>query len=233
MTIKEKVLTSCKTSFAKYGLKKDELTKLVDQIVSGRGLTDESTDEDVTKAITAVEPYVGMMQTAFNRAVSETTKKYEGWVDPKATPTPPTGTPAPTVPPAAETPLTAEAVAKMIAEVKNDQQKAVNEAVAAALAPYKEREERTRLATLLQGNEKLKNIPEVFRSRYQLDKEENLDSVVEQINNDFTAMKQALVADGTFVSAPTTSTPQSEQDDFIKRMEGFAQRNAPKPDSAS
>ena len=233
MTIKEKVLASCKTSFAKYGLKKDELAKLVDQIVAGRGLTDESTDEDVTKAITAVEPYVGMMQAAFNRAVSETAKKYEGWVDPKATPTPPTNTPAPPVPPATETPLTAEAVAKMIAEVKNDQQKAVNEAVAAALAPYKEREERTRLAALLQSNEKLKNVPEVFRSRYQLDKEENLDSVVEQINNDFTTMKQALVADGTFVSAPTTSTPQSEQDDFIKRMEGFAQRNAPKPEGAS
>ena len=226
MTIKEKVLASCKTSFAKYGLKKDELAKLVDQIIAGRGLTDESTDENVTEAITAVEPYVGMMQAAFNRAVSETAKKYEGWVDPKATPTPP-------VPPATETPLTAEAVAKMIAEVKNDQQKAVNEAVAAALAPYKEREERTRLAALLQSNEKLKNVPEVFRSRYQLDKEENLDSVVEQINNDFTTMKQALVADGTFVSAPTTSTPQSEQDDFIKRMEGFAQRNAPKPEGAS
>lgn len=233
MTIKEKVLASCRTSFAKYGLKKDELAKLVDQIVAGRGLTDESTDEDVTKAITAVEPYVGMMQAAFNRAVSETVKKYEGWVDPKATPTPPTNTPAPPVPPATETPLTAEAVAKMIAEVKNDQQKAVNEAVAAALAPFKEREERTRLAALLQSNEKLKNVPEVFRSRYQLDKEENLDSVVEQINNDFTTMKQALVADGTFVSAPTTSTPQSEQDDFIKRMEGFAQRNAHKSEGAS
>lgn len=226
MTIKEKVLASCKTSFAKYGLKKDELAKLVDQIVAGRGLTDESTDENVTEAITAVEPYVGMMQAAFNRAVSETAKKYEGWVDPKATPTPP-------VPPATETPLTAEDVAKMIAEVKNDQQKAVNEAVEAALAPYKEREERARLAALLQSNEKLKNVPEVFRSRYQLDKEENLDSVVDQINNDFTTMKQALVADGTFVTAPTTSTPQSEQDDFIKRMEGFAQRNAPKSEGAS
>lgn len=233
MTIKEKVLASCKTSFAKYGLKKDELAKLVDQIVAGRGLTDESTDENVTEAITAVEPYVGMMQAAFNRAVSETAKKYEGWVDPKANPTPPTNPPAPPVPPTTETPLTAEAVAKMIAEVKNDQQKAVNEAVAAALAPYKEREERTRLAALLQSNEKLKNVPEVFRSRYQLDKEENLESVVEQINNDFTTMKQALVADGTFVSAPTTSTPQSEQDDFIKRMEGFAQRNAHKPEGAS
>ena len=233
MTIKERVLASCKTSFAKYGLKKDELAKLVDQIVAGRGLTDESTDENVTEAITAVEPYVGMMQAAFNRAVSETAKKYEGWVDRKATPTPPTNTPTPPVLSTTETPLTAEAVAKMIAEVKNDQQKAVNEAVAAALAPYKEREERTRLATLLQSNEKLKNVPEVFRSRYQLDKEENLDSVVEQINNDFTEMKQKLVADGIFVSAPTTSTPQSEQDDFIKRMEGFAQRNAPKPEGAS
>lgn len=234
MTIKEKVLASCKTSFAKYGLKKDELAKLVDQIVAGRGLTDESTDENVTEAITAVEPYVGMMQSSFNRAVSETTKKYEGWVDPKANPTPQTTAPIPPTSPATtEAPLTAEAVAKMIAEVKNDQQKAVNEAVAAALAPYKEREERTRLAALLQSNEKLKNVPEVFRSRYQLDKEENLDSVVEQINNDFTTMKQALVADGTFVSAPTTSTPQSEQDDFIKRMEGFVQRNTPKPEGAS
>lgn len=234
MTIKEKVLASCKTSFAKYGLKKDELAKLVDQIVASRGLTDESTDENVTEAITAVEPYVGMMQSSFNRAVSETTKKYEGWVDPKANPTPQTTAPIPPTSPATtEAPLTAEAVAKMIAEVKNDQQKAVNEAVAAALAPYKEREERTRLAALLQSNEKLKNVPEVFRSRYQLDKEENLDSVVEQINNDFTEMKQKLVADGIFVSAPTTSTPQSEQDDFIKRMEGFAQRNAPKPEGAS
>lgn len=77
MAIKEKVLASCKTSFAKYGLKKDELSKLVDQIIAGRGLTDESTDEDVTKAITAVEPYVGMMQSSFNRAVSEIEAKYK------------------------------------------------------------------------------------------------------------------------------------------------------------
>ena len=229
MTIKEKVLASCKTSYAKYGLKKDELSKLVDQIIAGRGLTDESTDEDVTKAVTAVEPYVGMMQMAFNRAVSETAKKYDGWIDPKANPQPPT--PTPPTPPTA--PLTADAVAKMIAEASTNNQKAINDAVAAALAPYKEREEKARLSALLQGNEKLKDIPQVFRSRYTLDKEENLDNVVEQISNDYTAMKQELVASGTFVTAPTTSTPQSEQQDFIKRMEGFSQRNAPKPDGAA
>ncbi len=227
MAIKEKVLASCKTSFAKYGLKKDELSKLVDQIIASRGLTDESTDEDVTKAITAVEPYVGMMQSSFNRAVSETESKYKGWVKPTDPPVPPT----PTTP--TNAPLTADDVARMIADAKNDQQKAITDAVTAALAPYKEREEKARLSALLQSNEKLKDIPEVFRSRYTLDNEENLNNVVEQITSDYTALKQSLVANGTFVTAPTTSTPQSEQDDFIKRMEGFAERNAPKPEGAT
>ena len=224
MAIKEKVLASCKTSFAKYGLKKDELSKLVDQIISGRGLTDESTDEDVTKAITAVEPYVGMMQSAFNRAVTETEIKYKGWVKPTDPPVPPT----PPTPPT-DAPLTADAVAKMIAESNANQQKAISDAVAAALAPYKEREEKARLSALLQSNEKLKDVPEIFRSRYTLDNEKNLDTVVEQITNDYTALKQSLVSNGTFVTAPTTSTPQSEQDDFIKSMKGFAERNATKP----
>ena len=231
MAIKEKVLASCKTSFAKYGLKKDELSKLVDQIIASRGLTDESTDEDVTKAITAVEPYVGMMQSSFNRAVSETELKYKGWVKPTDPPVPPTP-PAPKTPPT-NAPLTADDVARMITDAKNDQQKAISDAVAAALAPYKEREEKARLSALLQSNEKLKDVPEVFRSRYTLDNEENLDKVVEQITSDYTALKQSLVANGTFVTAPTTSTPQTEQQDFIKRMEGFAERTAPKPEGAT
>lgn len=231
MAIKEKVLASCKTSFAKYGLKKDELSKLVDQIIASRGLTDESTDEDVTKAITAVEPYVGMMQSSFNRAVSETELKYKGWTKPTDPPVPPTPPTPPTTPTNAS--LTADDVARMIADAKNDQQKAISDAVAAALAPYKEREEKARLSALLQSNEKLKDVPEVFRTRYTLDNEENLDKVVEQITSDYTALKQSLVANGTFVTAPTTSTPQTEQQDFIKRMEGFVERNTPKPEGAA
>ena len=114
MTIKEKVLTSAKTSFAKYGLKKDELSKLVDQIVASRGLTDESKDEDVTSAITAVEPYVGMMQSLFNRAVSETTKKFDGWIDPNDPNYKPSTPPTPPVPTAGV--LTQEIVQQMISE---------------------------------------------------------------------------------------------------------------------
>lgn len=221
MTIKEKVLSSVKTSFAKYGLKKDELSKLVDLIVASRGLTDESKDEDVTSAITAVEPYVGMMQSSFNRAVSETTKKFDGWIDPND----PNNKPTPPVPP---TGLTQEQVQQMIAEATKGNQQAIKEAVAAAIAPYKEKEERARLNDLFGKSDKLKDIPEQFRSRYQLDKEENLETLAQQCADDWTALKQSLVASGSFVEAPKATSPEDEQNDFIKMMQGFSERNAPK-----
>lgn len=227
MTIKEKVLASAKTSFAKYGLKKDELSKLVDLIVASRGLTDESKDEDVTSAISAVEPYVGMMQSSFNRAVSETTKKFEGWIDPNDTnhKTTPPVSPTPPVP---STGLTQEQVQQMIAEATKSTQKAVSEAVAAAIAPYKEKEERARLDDLFSKSEKLKDVPQQFRSRYQLDKEENLETLAQQCADDWTALKQSLVANGSFVEAPKATSPEDEQNDFIKKMQGFSERNAPK-----
>lgn len=227
MTIKDRVLSSAKTSFAKYGLKKDELSKLVDLIIASRGLTDESKDENVTSAITAVEPYVGMMQSSFNRAVSETTKKFDGWIDPND----PNNKPTPPVPPTSPvspTGLTQEQVQQMIAEANANNQKAISDAVAQALAPYKEREEKARLTSLLQGNEKLKDIPEVFRTRYQLDKEENLDATVQKITDDWTSLKQGLVSSGQYVEAPKATSKADEQNDFIKAMQGYSERNAPK-----
>ncbi len=224
MAIKEKVLASAKTSFAKYGLKKDELSRLADQIVANRGLTDESKDEDVTDAIVAFEPFVGLMQSMFNRAVSETGKKYEGWV----TPTEPkvkTIEPSPTQQTGM---LTAEQVQKMIAESVANNQKAIDDAVATALAPFKEREEKTRLTSLLQDNPKIKDIPEVFRSRYSLDKEDNLDATLQKITDDWVTTKQSLVSSGQYVEAPRVASVSQAQDDFAKRMQGFAERNTPK-----
>ena len=229
MTIKDRVLASAKTSFAKYGLKKDELSKLVDLIIASRGLTDESKDENVTSAITAVEPYVGMMQSSFNRAVSETTKKFDGWIDPNDPNNKPTPKVPPT-PPVSTTGLTQEQVQQMIAEASANNQKAISDAVAQALAPYKEREEKARLTSLLQGNEKLKDIPEVFRTRYQLDKEENLDATVQKITDDWTTLKQGLVSSGQYVEAPKATSKADEQNDFIKAMQGYSERNAPKPE---
>lgn len=226
MTIKDRVLAASKTSFAKYGLKSRELSTLVDQIVANRGLTDESKDEDVNSAITAFEPVVGLMQTMFNRAQIETEKKFEGWIDPNK-PTPPT---PPTPPVAPEGALTTEQVQKMIAEASANNQKAISDAVAQALAPYKEREEKARLTSLLQGNEKLKDIPEVFRTRYQLDKEENLDATVQKITDEWTTLKQGLVSSGQYVEAPKATSKTDEQNEFIKALQGYSERNAPKPE---
>lgn len=229
MAIKDRVLAASKTSFAKYGLKSRELSTLVDQIIANRGLTDESKDEDVNGAITAFEPVVGLMQTMFNRAQIETEKKFEGWVDPNDPNNKPTP-PVPPTPPVSPTGLTQEQVQQMIAEASANNQKAISDAVAQAIAPYKEREEKARLTSLLQGNEKLKDIPEVFRTRYQLDKEENLDATVQKITDEWTALKQGLVSSGQYVEAPKATSKADEQNDFIKAMQGYSERNAPKPE---
>lgn len=226
MTIKERVLATAKTSFAKYGLKKEELDKLVSQIATG--LTEESSDEDVTKAVNGIEPYVGMMQSVYNRAVSETNDKYKGWKKPDdpQPPTPPTP-PTPPAPPTSS--LTAEQVAKMIADANTNNQKAIADAVAAAIAPFKEKEQKEHLSALLQGSEKLKDIPQAFRSRYSLEKEEDLESIAQKVVDDYTALKQDMISSGQFVEAPRQSTPESEEEDFIKQMQGFSERNAPQP----
>lgn len=208
MSIQERVLAAAKTSYAKYGFKREELTKISNLVAAN--LTEESTDEDITSALKNTEGYAEMMQSVYNRGVSETNKKYEGYVKPE----PPTS-PTPLAPPTPPTPesLTAEQVQKMIAD-----------GIAAGLKPYKEKEERERLNDLLQKCDKLKDIPEVFRRQYLLDKEENLDSTAEKIVNDYTNLKQTLVSSGQFVEAPKKTTPGSEDDDFIKMMGESAKR---------
>lgn len=208
MSIQERVLAAAKTSYAKYGFKREELTKISNLVAAN--LTEESTDEDITSALKNTEGYAEMMQSVYNRGISETNKKYEGYVkpEPPTQPTPPT---SPT-PPTPES-LTAEQVQKMIAD-----------GIAAGLKPYKEKEERERLNDLLQKCDKLKDIPEVFRRQYLLDKEENLDSTAEKIVNDYTNLKQTLVSSGQFVEAPKKTTPGSEDDDFIKMMGESAKR---------
>ena len=92
--------------------------------------------------------------------------------------------------------------------------------------PYKEKEERERLNNLLQTSDKLKDIPEVFRRQYRLEKEEDLDNMLTKITNDYTALKQTMVSSGQFVAAPTPSALESEDDDFRKMMEASANRIA-------
>ena len=210
MTIKERVLTSAKTSFAKYGFKKDELSSLVD-IISAN-LTDESTDEQISAAISSAEGYARMMQSVYNRGVSETTEKFKGWIPKPAEPEP---KPTPTEP----KPNGSQTISL------DDIQKLIKEGIEKGLQPYKEEAEARKLKGLLLGHEKLKGIPKMFAERYSISKEEDLDSVAAKIESDYTALKQELVKGGQFVPAPQAPSPQQETDDFIEAMKGFAERN--------
>lgn len=210
MTILERVLAAMKTSYAKYGFKEKELTDLAKLISTN--LRDESTDADITNALTANEGYAKMTQSVYNRGITETSEKYKDYIPkPKETTPPPTPTqtPTPTPPPS----LTLEQVQKM-----------VKDGIAEGLKPYKEREERNRLQTILQGNAKLKDVPKKFLSKYHLDKEEDADKVADEIVADWTDIMQSQVQSGKYVEAPKHGDEGSGDDDFRKMMEESAKR---------
>lgn len=223
MDIKTRVLALAKTNYAKFGFKKQELEQLSGLVAAN--LTDESSDDDIRNALAAAEGYAQMMQTVYNRGVSETSDKFKDYVKPDPKPTdPPKPDPKPVDPGKS---MTMEDVQRMIQEANKTKAEEIQAAVDKAVAPFLEREKATRLKNLLQGHEKLKTIPDVFKSNYRLEKEEDLDDVVAKIEQDWASTKQALVNSGQFVEAPEKSDPESETDDFVKMMKGFGERNAP------
>ncbi|MCQ2383580.1 MAG: hypothetical protein MJZ96_01685 [Paludibacteraceae bacterium] len=81
--MKEKVLNLLKTSYAKYGFKKEELEGLAEII--GKNLADDATDEDVSNAVSGAEAWASMMQKVATRTASEVEKKYKKPVEPDPT----------------------------------------------------------------------------------------------------------------------------------------------------
>lgn len=224
MDIKTRVLALAKTNYAKFGFKKQELEQLSGLIAAN--LTDEASDDDIKNALTAAEGYAQMMQTVYNRGISETNEKFKGYTKPTPVePTKPAQDPVPSVEPGKA--LTLEDVQKLIQEANKGKDKEIQAAVDKAVAPFLEREKSARLKSMLQGHEKLKSIPDVFRANYHLEKEEDLDDVVAKIEQDWASTKQALVNSGQFVEAPAKSDLESETDDFVKMMKGYGERNAP------
>lgn len=213
MSIKDRVLALMKTSYSKYGFKKEELNQLADII--SVNLTEKSSDEDITTTLTANEGYAKMVQSVYNRGVSETNEKYRDYI-PK---------PKDTVPPTNQQPPKQDPPKGLTAE---EIQKLVSDGIAEGLKPYKEQAERERLKALLSESTKLKDVPKIFRDRYTLDKEDNLDSVIERINADWTSVKQGLVQNGVMVEAPKKGDPNKEDDDFRKMMEESSKRIAEK-----
>ena len=204
--MKQKVLDILKPLVASKGFKRTELEGLAELIA--KNLDDASTDEEINNAVSGILPYAELMQKIGNRYAADIEKKYEGWVKPTSTQEPP----APPVDDKQPKGLTAEEIQDLIAE-----------GIANGLKPYQEREEKNRLQNLLFSNEKVKSIPESFRSRYTLDKEENLDALATQMENDYANLKQELLKSGQFAEPPATGGG-GNSDDLIAAFKGMSER---------
>lgn len=201
--MKEKILNLLKPLLSPKGFSKEELEGLAD--IASKNLTDTSTEEDINNVVNGILPYAEMMQRVGNRYATQVEKKYEGYVKPQANPEPakPKDEPKPSEPKA----MTAEDIQKMI-----------REGIAAGLKPYQEREEKLRLQNLLFSNDKVKSIPEVFRNKYSLEKEEDLETVAAQMETDYAALKQSLVTSGEFVAPPSSGNGTGDSDDLISAL---------------
>ena len=202
--MKGKVLTILKPLLASKGFSKDELEGLAE--IASKNLTEASTEEEINNAISGVVPYAELMQKVGNRMVSSVENKYRGWVDPKSIDQKPEPEPEPKG-------LTPEDIHKLIAE-----------GIEAGLKPYKEREEKQRLQSLLYSHEKVKCVPEMFRNKYNIEKEEDLESVAAQMESDFTALKQSLITSGEFVAPPQSGNGAGEVDDLITKLQNMGAR---------
>lgn len=208
--MKTKVLSKLRTLYADKGLAKEELESLAEALA--KNLKADSTDEEVSNAASGAAPYVEIMQKLGNRMVTSTSKKYEGYVSPeelarqieaakKQNTEPPT-------PPTQPQGMTPEEIQKLISD-----------GIAAGLAPYKEKEEKERLANLLLSDERVKSVPEAFRRNYTLEKEDDLEAVASKIETEWAATKQSLITSGVFAAPPQQANQQTETDDLIALMQ--------------
>ena len=210
--MKSKVLAALKPLLASRGFNKEELEGLAE--IAAKNLTDASTTQEIDDVINGIIPYADLMQRVGNRMVSSVEHKYKGWIDPSKV-EPPKQEPPKQEPPKQEEPkgLTAEEIQKLISD-----------GIAAGLKPYQEREEKQRLHTLLNSHDKVKAIPEAFRSKYVVEKEEDIDNVATQMEADFTELKQALITSGEFVAPPTSGGGSSETDDLINMLHAMGEK---------
>lgn len=208
--MKSKVLAVLKPLLANRGFNKEELEGLAE--IAVKNLNEASTDEDINNVVNGIVPYADLMQKVSNRMVTSVEHKYKGWIDPNNVPKP---EPPKNEPPKVEEPkvLSMEDIQKMIADGINE-----------GLKPYREREEKQRLQTLLYSHEKVKAVPEEFRNLYSLNKEEDLETVAARMENDYTAIKQALVKSGEFVAPPQQGNGASETDDLVNMLHAMGEK---------
>lgn len=209
--MKKKLINLLKTSYSDKGFNATELEGIADLLITSNNLKDESTDEELSNAVSGASSYVNLLQKVGNRYASQVESKYQGYVKP--------GPPEPPKKPIEEpATLTKEQVAEMLRTGIED-----------ALKPYKEAETQKRLDSVLRSQDKLKSIPEKFVSRYKLDKEENAETLATQIEQEYAEERKAILESMGIADIPNTGIGGTgSEDDFAAKMKEAQQALAPK-----
>lgn len=209
--MKKKLINLLKTSYSDKGFNATELEGIADLLITSNNLKDESTDEELSNAVSGASSYVNLLQKVGNRYASQVESKYQGYVKPE----PPEPPKKPIEEPAT---LTKEQVAEMLRTGIED-----------ALKPYKEAETQKRLDSVLRSQDKLKSIPEKFVSRYKLDKEENAETLATQIEQEYAEELKAILESMGIADIPNIGIGGTgSEDDFAAKMKEAQQALAPK-----
>lgn len=209
--MKKKLINLLKTSYSDKGFNATELEGIADLLITSNNLKDESTDEELSNAVSGASSYVNLLQKVGNRYASQVESKYQGYVKPE----PPEPPKKPIEEPAT---LTKEQVAEMLRTGIED-----------ALKPYKEAETQKRLDSVLRSQDKLKSIPEKFVSRYKLDKEENAETLATLIEQEYAEERKAILESMGIADIPNIGIGGTgSEDDFAAKMKEAQQALAPK-----
>lgn len=209
--MKKKLINLLKTSYSDKGFNATELEGIADLLITSNNLKDESTDEELSNAVSGASSYVNLLQKVGNRYASQVESKYQGYVKPE----PPEPPKKPIEEPAT---LTKEQVAEMLRTGIED-----------ALKPYKEAETQKRLDSVLRSQDKLKSIPEKFVSRYKLDKEENAETLATQIEQEYAEERKAILESMGIADIPNIGIGGTGSEaDFAAKMKEAQQALAPK-----
>lgn len=209
--MKKKLINLLKTSYSDKGFNATELEGIADLLITSNNLKDESTDEELSNAVSGASSYVNLLQKVGNRYASQVESKYQGYVKPE----PPEPPKKPIEEPAT---LTKEQVAEMLRTGIED-----------ALKPYKEAETQKRLDSVLRSQDKLKSIPEKFVSRYKLDKEDNAETLATQIEQEYAEERKAILESMGIADIPNIGIGGTgSEDDFAAKMKEAQQALAPK-----
>lgn len=196
------------------GLSKEEIESLAN--LYSKNLTETSTDEEIDNLAKSVIPIAEIMQKSASRQVTAIREGFKDFKSPQDV-----EKLLEEAKKKSEEGLTLEQVQNLIAEGISSKTKELNDKI----AEYEAREKSTQLKAQLFAHSKVKDIPDFFRSRYSLDKAEDLETIASQIETDYATMKQQLVQQEGFVEKPKAGGI-GETDDLIARMHKMAEEGS-------